>query len=79
MLIWSLCLSLSVSNEDMAAAEMGPFLQEYVMALKGWEHIIEMAEPVQSTPASVEPAPPPVVQDRKPADKKPVKPKWLKM
>ncbi|XP_030450340.2 plant UBX domain-containing protein 1 isoform X1 [Syzygium oleosum] len=68
-----------VSNEDIAAAEMSPFLQEYVVALKDWEHNIEMAEPVQSAPASVEPAPPPVVQDRKPADKKPVKPKWLKM
>lgn len=68
-----------VSNEDIAAAEMGPFLQEYVMALKGLERDIEIVEPVQSAPEPVEPAPPPVVQERKPADKKPVKPKWLKM
>lgn len=67
------------SNEDIAAAEMGPFLQEYVMALKGLEHNIEKVEPVQSASEPVEPAPPPVVLERKPAEKKPVKPKWLKM
>ncbi|KAF8026130.1 hypothetical protein BT93_F2822 [Corymbia citriodora subsp. variegata] len=68
-----------VSNEDIAAAEMGPFLQDYVMALKGLEHDIEKVEPVQSVPEPVGQAPQPVVQERKPAEKKSVKPKWLKM
>lgn len=58
---------------------MGPFLQEYVMALKGLEHNIEKVEPFQSAPEPAEPTPPPVVLERKPAEKKPVKPKWLKM
>ena len=52
------------------------------MSLKGLELIIEQgqqAEPAQSAPEPVTAAPSPVVQERKPAEKKPVKPKWLKM
>ncbi|XP_031384204.1 plant UBX domain-containing protein 1 isoform X2 [Punica granatum] len=70
-------------DKDVAAAESGPFLSEYVMALKGLdlESIAEQARPVESAPESEQaaPAPPPVVQERKPAEKKLVKPKWLKM
>lgn len=58
----------------------GPFLQEEIMSLKGLESIVEHQEPVQSVPESVTTqAPTPVVEERKPTEKKPAKPKWLKL
>lgn len=68
--------------DDDGAAASGPFLQEEVMSLKGLELIAEQAEPVQPASEGPEPvadSPSPAVQERKPADKKTVKPKWLKM
>ncbi|XP_065628514.1 plant UBX domain-containing protein 1 isoform X2 [Quercus suber] len=75
--------------DDTTDANSGPFLQEEIMSLKGLELIIEQGqqaepaqsapEPVTSAPEPVTSAPSPMVQDRKPAEKKPVKPKWLKM
>lgn len=68
--------------DDTTDANSGPFLQEEIVSLKGLELIIEQgqqAEPAQSAPEPVTAAPSPVVQERKPAEKKPVKPKWLKM
>ncbi|KAK3023601.1 hypothetical protein RJ639_044061 [Escallonia herrerae] len=65
--------SYDLPNGDNGAA--GPFLREEVMALKGLEVIAEQAEasqPVGSSPSSA-------VQEKRPADKKTVKPKWLKM
>lgn len=57
----------------------GPFLQEVIMSLKGLELVTE--QPEQPAESESEPvvANPPVVQERKPADKKPAKPKWLKL
>ncbi|KNA24966.1 hypothetical protein SOVF_010840 isoform B [Spinacia oleracea] len=59
----------------------GPFLQEDVMSLKGLDLV--PAEPVkegsESTSEDVTVSDPPVVPERKPADKKAIKPKWLKM
>ncbi|XP_044465069.1 plant UBX domain-containing protein 1-like isoform X2 [Mangifera indica] len=65
-------------DDDAAAVNSGPFLQEDVLSLKGLEIVNEQPEPIQSAPESVA-VPPPVVQEQKPAEKKPVKPKWLKM
>lgn len=67
----------------MATVEMGPFLSEYVMALKvlNLEAITEQVSPAEPAPEPEQaaPAPSPVVQEHKPAEKKIVKPKWLKM
>ncbi|CAB4274365.1 unnamed protein product [Prunus armeniaca] len=37
------------------------------------------SEPVESAPETIPEASPPVVQEKKPAEKQPVKPKWLKL
>jgi len=69
-------------GDDSTYANSGPFLQEEIVSLNGLELIAEQsqqAEPAQSTPEPVTAAPSPVVQDQKPAGKKPVKPKWLKL
>lgn len=73
---------MASSGDDSTYDNSGPFLQEEIASLKGLELIAEQsqqAEPVQSTPEPVTAAPSPVVQDQKPAEKKPVKPKWLKL
>lgn len=51
------------------------------MSLKGLELISEQAETVQPAPAPepIVSVPTPVVEERKPAEKKPIKPKWLKL
>uniref|UniRef100_A0A2P2KDT1 Plant UBX domain-containing protein 1 isoform X1 n=1 Tax=Rhizophora mucronata TaxID=61149 RepID=A0A2P2KDT1_RHIMU len=69
------------NGDDAEAINSGPFLQEEIMALKGLDLISEQAEPIQSAP---EPAPQvavpsPVPQEPKPAERKSIKPKWLKM
>ncbi|KAK4774803.1 hypothetical protein SAY86_009738 [Trapa natans] len=70
-------------EDDVPAAEMAPSLSEYVMALKGLnlEAITEQVTPSELAPEpeQASPSPPPVAQQRQPADKKLVKPKWLKM
>lgn len=66
-------------GDDVVAANSGPFLHEDVMSLKGLEVIAEQPDPVQSAPEPATVIPPPVTQDPKPAEKKSVKPKWLKM
>jgi tether containing UBX domain for GLUT4 len=73
---------MASSGDDTTDANSGPFLQQEIMSLKGLELIIEQeqqAEPAQSAPEPEQAAPSPVVQERKPSEKKPVKPKWLKM
>lgn len=73
---------MASSGDDSTYANSGPFLQEEIVSLNGLELIAEQsqqAEPAQSTPEPVTAAPSPVVQDQKPAGKKPVKPKWLKL
>ncbi|XP_048328821.2 plant UBX domain-containing protein 1 [Ziziphus jujuba] len=67
-------------GDDTVEVSSGPFLQEEIMSLKGLESIVEHQEPVQSVPESVTTqAPTPVVEERKPTEKKPAKPKWLKL
>ncbi|XVE84102.1 hypothetical protein DITRI_Ditri16bG0142600 [Diplodiscus trichospermus] len=70
-------------GDDAAAANSAPFLQEEVISLKGLEAIAEaeLPEPVQSAPepAAASAVPPPIVQESKPTEKKPAKPKWFKM
>lgn len=67
---------------DGPAGNLGAYLQEEIMSLKGLHLVTESVEPVQP---AIEPEaervvpPPPVAQEPKPAQKKPVKPKWLKM
>ncbi|KAK7338418.1 hypothetical protein VNO77_19026 [Canavalia gladiata] len=60
----------------------GPYLQEEILSLKDL-HVVndqgKQSEPVQSAPEPVEAPHPPSVEERKPAEKKLVKPKWLKM
>ncbi|XP_027351807.1 plant UBX domain-containing protein 1 [Abrus precatorius] len=62
----------------------GPYLQEEILSLKDLNVADDQgqqseAEPVQSAPEPVEATRPPPVEERKPAEKKIVKPKWLKM
>ncbi|KAG2714759.1 hypothetical protein I3843_03G046400 [Carya illinoinensis] len=69
-------------GDDSTDANSAPFLQEEIMSLKDLDFSTEQsqkAEAVQSAPESVPVAPTPLVQEHKPAGKKPVKPKWLKM
>ncbi|CAN1187961.1 Plant UBX domain-containing protein 1 [Linum perenne] len=66
---------------DDAAVTSGPYLQEEIMSLKGLDIFPEPVEPVHTTPEpstteAATAAPPP--QERKPADRKLVKPKWMK-
>ncbi|KAL5581302.1 hypothetical protein UlMin_013744 [Ulmus minor] len=70
-------------GDDATATNSGPILQEEILSLKGLELIAEQATTVQSEPKPepqpVIPASNPVVEERKPSEKKTVKPKWLKM
>ncbi|XP_054780082.1 plant UBX domain-containing protein 1-like isoform X2 [Prosopis cineraria] len=69
-------------GESSMAEHTGPFLLEDVVSLKGLDVTNDhgqQSEPVQSAPEPVEASQTPAVQERKPADKKLVKPKWLKM
>ncbi|KAL9226122.1 hypothetical protein vseg_001972 [Gypsophila vaccaria] len=62
-------------NEAFSA----PFLQEDVMSLNGLDLVPEpMKEPDESASATV-PAVPAPAPERRASDKKPMKPKWLKM
>lgn len=70
---------MTSSGDNGAADDLGPFLREEIMSLNGLNLTSEPVEPVQSAPEPVTVVPPPDVQERKPAEKKLVKPKWLKM
>ncbi|XP_020415680.1 plant UBX domain-containing protein 1 [Prunus persica] len=65
--------------DDASDTKSGPFLQEEIMSLKGLELLTKHAEPVESALETIPEASPPVVQEKKPAEKKPVKPKRLKL
>ncbi|KAK9052369.1 hypothetical protein SSX86_028998 [Deinandra increscens subsp. villosa] len=71
------------SKGDGDVDTSGPYLKEDVMSLKGLELIPEQVKPEvdqATTTGSVTATAPAPVQERKPAaDKKMVKPKWLKM
>lgn len=70
-------------GEGTIADHIGPFLHEDIMSLKGLnlpDDQGQQSEPVKSMPEPVEAvAQTPAIEERKPADKKLVKPKWLKM
>ncbi|KAI4348262.1 hypothetical protein L6164_009002 [Bauhinia variegata] len=72
-------------GDNTAADHVGPFLREEIMSLKDLDFANEQgqqSEPVQSAPepdAAIATIQPPAVQERKPGEKKLVKPKWLKM
>ncbi|XP_034705619.1 plant UBX domain-containing protein 1 isoform X1 [Vitis riparia] len=68
-------------GNDGAAGNSGACLREEIMSLKGLHLVTELVEPVRPAiePEAEKAAPPPVAQEPKPAQKKPVKPKWLKM
>lgn len=68
------------SGDDGAAAS-GSYLQEEVMSLQGLDSMIEKMEPGEpSRDESPTTNPPTSVPDQKPAaDKKKIKPKWLKL
>lgn len=68
--------------DDNVVAEAVSFLHEEIISLKGLELIAEQVEPVRLTPESSEPVvetPSLAVKEQKSADKKTMKPKWLKM
>lgn len=68
--------------DDNVVNEAVSFLQEEIISLKGLELIAEQVEPGQPTPESSEPVvetPSVAVKEHKSADKKTLKPKWLKM
>lgn len=63
------------------ANHTGPFLLEEIMSLKGLVVTSDQgqqSEPAQITPEPVEASQNPAVQERKPDDKKAVKPKWFR-
>ncbi|KAF3444500.1 hypothetical protein FNV43_RR14192 [Rhamnella rubrinervis] len=69
-------------GDDTAAVNSGPFLQEEIMSVKGLALNVENQEPAEAqapAPDPVTQAPIPVVEEKKPAEKKAVKPKWLKL
>ncbi|XP_058228303.1 plant UBX domain-containing protein 1-like [Rhododendron vialii] len=71
--------SYDLPNGGNGPTVSGSYLKEDVSSLKGLELIPEQQEPVE---AALEPAAAnssPAVPERKPADKKPAKPKWLKL
>ncbi|XP_043704495.1 plant UBX domain-containing protein 1-like [Telopea speciosissima] len=71
--------SYDVQKGDNAPETSVPFLRDEIMCLKGLDVLLQQAEPVQSAVEPVMAEPSPVVQERKAVEKKPVKPKWLKM
>lgn len=63
-------------------SHVGPYLREEVLSLKDLHVSADQgqeSQPVQSAPEPVVAAQPSAVEERKPAEKKLVKPKWLKM
>nr|AFK42906.1 unknown [Lotus japonicus] len=75
--------SYDVSKGGSAVDLNSPYLREEILSLKGSDAADDQgqqSELVQSEPEPVEPTKPPTpVQEQKPAQKKLVKPKWLKM
>ncbi|XP_042513646.1 plant UBX domain-containing protein 1-like [Macadamia integrifolia] len=71
--------SYDLQKGDNAAETSAPFLRDEIMCLKGLDVLLEQVESVQSAVETAVVEPSPVVQERKAVEKKPVKPKWLKM
>ncbi|XP_068666122.1 plant UBX domain-containing protein 1 [Aristolochia californica] len=64
--------------DENAAANSGPFLRDDIRSLNGLDFVPEQEQVVESAPEPVA-EPPPNVPEVKPATKKSIKPKWLKM
>ncbi|GMH06821.1 hypothetical protein Nepgr_008661 [Nepenthes gracilis] len=60
-------------------AHSGPFLKEDLMSLKGLDLAAETTDPIQPASEAVNVDTSAAIQQHKPAEKKAVKPKWLKM
>ncbi|KAM3364063.1 plant UBX domain-containing protein 1 [Capsicum galapagoense] len=73
--------SYDLPKGDDGAAALGSYLQEEVLSLQGLDSMIEKVEPGEpSRDESPARNPPASVEDQKPAaDKKKIKPKWLKL
>ncbi|KAK4483200.1 hypothetical protein RD792_010380 [Penstemon davidsonii] len=68
-----------VPKGDNDSLLSGPFLHEDVKSLEGLEFMAQQAEPTPEPTTEPAVTIPAVVPERKPSDKKTVKPKWLKM
>ncbi|KAJ1391565.1 UBX domain [Sesbania bispinosa] len=69
-------------GDSTSDGPVGPYLLEEVMSLKGLDVANDQGQPSDPVPAAPVPAEAtqlPAVEERKPAEKKLVKPKWLKM
>ena len=64
---------------DNSPAISGPYLQDGVLSLKGLEIIPKRDEPVEAAPQPITASSSMAAPERKPANKKPTKPKWLKL
>ncbi|PSS35273.1 Plant UBX domain-containing protein [Actinidia chinensis var. chinensis] len=71
--------SYDLPKGDNSPTISGPYLQDDVLSLKGLEIIPKREEPVEAATQPVTTSSSPGVPERKPADKKPTKPKWLKL
>ncbi|KAG9141988.1 hypothetical protein Leryth_009332 [Lithospermum erythrorhizon] len=63
-------------------AVSGPYLKEEVMSLQGLEMVVEQTEPAQSVMETTDQSPavaPLPMPEKKPTDKKNIKPKWMKL
>ncbi|XP_010248852.1 PREDICTED: plant UBX domain-containing protein 1 isoform X2 [Nelumbo nucifera] len=66
-------------GDENAAEPSGPYLQDEIISLNGLDLIPEPAQSVDPAANSVTVEPSSIAQERKPVEKKTVKPKWLKM
>ncbi|XP_038978656.1 plant UBX domain-containing protein 1-like isoform X1 [Phoenix dactylifera] len=66
-------------ESDSAVAKTGPYLRDDILSLNGLDFTSEKADPVTSEPEPPAVGTSPAVPDPKPPEKKPAKPKWLKL
>lgn len=72
--------SYNLPEGDHSAVVSGPFLKEDVLSLKDLDFLLEQVEPTEAPPnPEITNPSPTTVPERKPAGKKAVKPRWLKM
>lgn len=75
-------LLMGCLGDSSVADHISPYLSEEILCLKGLDVANDQGpqpEPVQPAPEPVEATQRPPIEERKPAEKKLVKPKWLKM
>lgn len=80
---WNTCAKFLVTWKKISTGDdvaSGNYLKEEVLSLQGLEFKTTQAEPVQSVPEpALEAKPTPAQEQKPPAEKKNIKPKWLKM